>query len=82
MGVALVVSFVLILISLLSLWATVLIIVNSVFVLMELIATMYLLNIKLSAITAVLLIASIGLGVCFTVHLTLVSQNRDPNVAT
>lgn len=42
----------------------------------ELFGIMGLMGIKLSAIPVVILIASVGIGVEFTVHVALVSDNR------
>lgn len=41
----------------------------------ELFGVMGLINIKLSAIPVVILIAAVGIGVEFTVHIALVSQD-------
>lgn len=41
----------------------------------ELFGVMGLINIKLSAIPVVILIASVGIGVEFTVHIAMVSQD-------
>lgn len=60
-------------ILLLSVWAALLIVFNAVSTLVQLLAVMILLGIKLSAIPAVIMVLSIGFSVCFTVHLSLVS---------
>lgn len=58
---------------LLSMWAAVLIVFNAVATLVQLLAVMILLGIKMSAIPAVILVLSVGFSVCFTVHVSLVS---------
>ena len=45
----------------------------------ELFGIMGLIGIKLSAIPVVILIASVGIGVEFTVHIALVSQHSQSN---
>lgn len=72
-GCALVAAFCLVALLLLSVWASILIVFSIVTMLIQLLGVMILLGINLSAIPAVILIASIGLGVCFTVHVSLVS---------
>ena len=66
-------TFVLALIFLQSISAALLVVINGIFVLAQLFAAMLLLDVKLSAIAAVVLITSIGLSICFTGNLTLVS---------
>lgn len=58
---------------LLSVWAALLIVFNAMATLIQLLAIMILLGIKLSAIPAVILVLSVGFSVCFTVHVSLVS---------
>lgn len=58
---------------LLSVWAALLIVFNALATLIQLLAFMILLGIKLSAIPAVILVLSVGFSVCFTVHVSLVS---------
>lgn len=58
---------------LLSVWAALLIVFNALATLVQLLAVMILLGIKLSAIPAVILVLSVGFSVCFTVHVSLVS---------
>nr|XP_029724560.1 protein patched-like [Aedes albopictus] len=70
-GCALVAAFCLVALLLLSVWASILIVFSIVTMLIQLLGVMILLGINLSAIPAVILIASIGLGVCFTVHVSL-----------
>lgn len=60
-------------ILLLSVWAALLIVFNAVATLVQLLAVMIFLGIKLSAIPAVILVLSVGFSVSFTVHLSLVS---------
>lgn len=68
-----VVTFILALIFLQSMSAALLIVLNAIFVFAQLFGAMLLLDVKLSAIAAVVLIASIGLSICFTANVTLVS---------
>lgn len=68
-----IVTFILALIFLQSLSAATLVICNAIFVFSQLFGAMLLLDVKLSAIAAVVLIASIGLSICFTANVTLVS---------
>lgn len=70
---ALCAAFICVGILLLSLWAASLIVFNAVATLIQLLCIMTLLDIKLSAIPAVILVLSVGLSVCFTVHVSLVS---------
>ncbi|XP_052888591.1 protein patched isoform X2 [Anopheles moucheti] len=70
-GCALLAVFVSVSLLLLSVWAALLIVFNVVMMLIQLLGVMILLGIKLSAIPAVILIASIGLGVGITVHVSL-----------
>lgn len=70
---AVIVTFILALIFLQSFWAATLIVFNALFVFLQLFGIMYVLNVKLSAIAAVVLIASIGLSIGFTANVTLVS---------
>lgn len=58
---------------LLSGWAAVLIVFNAVAVLIQLVGAMTLMDVKLSAIPAVVMVLSVGLSVCFTIHVSLVS---------
>lgn len=70
---ALAAAFVLVGTLLLSVWAALLIVFSAITMLIQLLGVMILLGIKLSAIPAVILVASVGIGVCFTVHISLVS---------
>lgn len=70
-----VVTFILALIFLQSVSAAMLIVLNAVFVFAQLFGAMLLLDVKLSAIAAVVLIASIGISICFTANVTLVGLN-------
>lgn len=58
---------------LLSGWAAVLIVFNAIAVLIQLVGAMTLMDMKLSAIPAVVMVLSVGLSVCFTIHVSLVS---------
>jgi hypothetical protein len=58
---------------LLSPWASILVSLDSIAMIIQMLGVIYLLNLKLSAITAMVLIPSIGFNVCFTAHSTLVS---------
>lgn len=66
-------AFVLVSILLLSVWAAVLVVFSVLASLAQIFGAMTLLGIKLSAIPAVILILSVGMIVCFTVHISLVS---------
>lgn len=66
-------AFVLVSLLLLSGWAALLVVASVLSSLIQLVGVMILLDIKLSAIPAVILVLSVGLGVCFTVHISLVS---------
>jgi patched 1 len=70
---SIVVTFVLALIYLQSMSAAILVVLNAIFVFAQLFGAMLVLDVKLSAIAAVVLIASIGLSICFTANITLVS---------
>lgn len=70
---SIVVTFILALIFLQSLPAALLIVLNAIFVFAQLFGAMLLLDVKLSAIAAVVLISSIGLSICFTANVALVS---------
>uniref|UniRef100_A0A1B0EZA4 Uncharacterized protein n=1 Tax=Phlebotomus papatasi TaxID=29031 RepID=A0A1B0EZA4_PHLPP len=72
LGAALGMAFILVAIALLSLWGAFLIIFCVVATLVQLLGLMTLLDIKLSAIPAIILVLSIGLSVCFTIHISLV----------
>lgn len=67
-------AFVLVSLLLLSGWAALLVVCSVLSSLIQLVGVMLLLDIKLSAIPAVILVLSVGLGVCFTVHISLVSK--------
>lgn len=73
---SIVVTFILALIFLQSLPAALLIVLNAIFVFAQLFGAMLLLDVKLSAIAAVVLISSIGLSICFTANVTLVSFEK------
>lgn len=66
-------AFVLVSLLLLSGWAALLVVGSVLSSLVQLVGVMSLLDIKLSAIPAVILVLSVGLGVCFTVHVSVVS---------
>lgn len=70
-------AFVLVSLLLLSGWAALLVVASVLSSLIQLVGVMILLDIKLSAIPAVILVLSVGLGVCFTVHISLVSCCRE-----
>ncbi|XP_059620368.1 protein patched isoform X2 [Phlebotomus argentipes] len=71
LGAALGMTFILVAIALLSLWGAFLIVFCVVATLVQLLGMMTLLDIKLSAIPAIILVLSIGLSVCFTIHISL-----------
>lgn len=71
-----IVTFILALVFLQSVSAALLVVINGVFVFAQLFAAMLLLDVKLSAIAAVVLIASIGLSICFTGNVTLVRMKQ------
>lgn len=58
---------------LLNFWAAVLVTLALITMVLQLFGTMAILDVKLSAVPAVLLVMAIGRGVNFTVHLSLVS---------
>ncbi|XP_058979496.1 protein patched-like isoform X1 [Musca domestica] len=66
-----VVAFVLVCILLLSIWAAVLVILSVLASLAQIFGIMAILGIKLSALPAVILILSVGMMLCFIVHITL-----------
>jgi patched 1 len=76
LGCAISAALVLVGILLLSVWAAVLVVLSVLTMLIQLLGIMVLLEIKLSAIPAVILVASVGIGVCFSVHITLVGSNN------
>lgn len=65
-------AFVLVGLLLLSGWAALLVVFSVFSSLIQLVGVMVLLDIKLSAIPAVILVLSVGLGVSFAVHISLV----------
>lgn len=69
-----VVTFFLALIFLQSLPAAVLVLANAFFLFSQLFGAMLILDVKLSAISAVVLIASVGLSISYTANITLVRQ--------
>lgn len=73
---ALAAAFIFVGVLLLSCWAAVLIVFNAVATLIQLLGIMIFLDINLSAIPAVIMVLSVGLSVCFTVHISLVSSSR------
>lgn len=73
---ALIAAFTLVGSLLLSVWAALLIVFSAVTMLIQLLGVMIILGIKLSAIPAVILVASVGIGICFTVHISLVSSKN------
>ncbi|XP_055314912.1 protein patched-like isoform X4 [Sitodiplosis mosellana] len=64
-------TFICVGILLLSAWAAVLIVFNAVSTLIQLVGIMTFLDMKLSAIPAVIMVLSVGLSVSFTVHVSL-----------
>ncbi|XP_073845846.1 protein patched [Musca autumnalis] len=66
-----IVAFILVCILLLSVWAAVLVIFSVLASLTQIFGIMAVLGIKLSALPAVILILSVGMMLCFTVHITL-----------
>ncbi|XP_037825541.1 protein patched [Lucilia sericata] len=64
-------AFVLVSILLLSIWAAILVVFSVLASLTQVFGAMTLLGIKLSALPAVILILSVGMIVCFTVHISL-----------
>lgn len=74
LAASIIVTFFLALIFLHSIPAALLIVLNSLFVFSQLFGVMLILDLKLSAIAAVVLIASIGLSISFTANITLVSS--------
>ncbi|XP_013100267.1 protein patched [Stomoxys calcitrans] len=71
LGCCVVAAFILVSILLLSMWAAVLVIFSVSASLAQIFGAMTLLGIKLSALPAVILILSVGMILCFTVHITL-----------
>ncbi|XP_039957123.1 protein patched [Bactrocera tryoni] len=69
--ISLVAAFMLISILLLSVWAAALVVFSVVASLIQIFGAMTILGIKLSAIPAVILILSVGMIVCLTVHISL-----------
>lgn len=65
---------------LLNFWAALLVTLALAVLVLQLLGTMTLLGIKLSAVPAVILVLAIGRGVHFTVHLCLVSYCSFPLV--
>lgn len=74
LGASILITFFLSLIFLQSIPASILIVVNALFVFLQLFGVMLILDVKLSAIAAIVLISSMGLSVCFTANLALVSS--------
>lgn len=64
-----------VMVLLLNFWAAVLVTLSLATLVLQLLGTMALLGVKLSAVPAVLLVLAIGRGVHFTVHLCLVSTD-------
>lgn len=62
-----------VMVLLLNFWAALLVTLALAVLVLQLLGTMTLLGIKLSAVPAVILVLAIGRGVHFTVHLCLVS---------
>lgn len=69
---ALAAVFLVVAVLLLNLWAATLVVLALAAIVIQLLGVMGVLGIKLSAIPAVLLIAAVGIGVHFTVHICLV----------
>lgn len=67
---------------LLNAWAALLVTLALATLVLQLLGTMALLDVKLSAVPAVLLVLAIGRGVHFTVHLCLVSLDTSLNVGS
>jgi patched 1 len=74
LGISITSTFFLSLIFLQSVPAAILIVINALFCFIQLFGIMLMLNVKLSAIAAIVLISSMGLSICFTANLTLVSN--------
>jgi patched 1 len=73
LGCAISAAFILVGVLLLSIWAAILVVLSVIIMLVQLLGMMVLLEIKLSAIPAVILVASVGIGISFSVHVSLVS---------
>ncbi|XP_054738607.1 protein patched [Anastrepha obliqua] len=69
--ISLIAAFILVSILLLSVWAASLVVFSVVASLIQIFGAMTILGIKLSAIPAVILILSVGMIVCLTVHISL-----------
>ncbi|CAD7011873.1 unnamed protein product [Ceratitis capitata] len=69
--ISLIAAFILVSILLLSVWAAGLVVFSVIASLIQIFGAMTLLGIKLSAIPAVILILSVGMIVCLTVHISL-----------
>ncbi|XP_053962100.1 protein patched [Anastrepha ludens] len=69
--ISLIAAFILVSILLLSVWAAALVVFSVVASLIQIFGAMTILGIKLSAIPAVILILSVGMIVCLTVHISL-----------
>lgn len=70
-----IVAFILVSMLLLSIWAALLVIFSAIASLAQVFGAMSILGIKLSALPAVILILSVGMIICFTVNISLVSNN-------
>lgn len=79
LGISTLVTFFLSLIFLQSAPASILVVMNALFVFLQLFGVMLILNVKLSAIAAIVLISSMGLSICFTANLSLVSRKVSNN---
>lgn len=76
-GLMLLMALVYVAILLLSMYAAVLVVFNAVATLLQLVAAMTWLGINLSALSAVILVLSVGFSVNYTVHISLVSRTMN-----
>ena len=74
-GISLAVSFVVMSAMLFNIWAAGIIVISLIMITVELYGFMGLVGIQLSAVPAVTLILSVGVGVEFTVHMCMVSRS-------
>ena len=74
-GISLAVSFVVMSAMLFNIWAAGIIVISLIMITVELFGFMGLVGIQLSAVPAVTLILSVGVGVEFTVHMCMVSRS-------
>ena len=74
-GISLAVSFAVMSAMLFNIWAAGIIVISLIMITVELYGFMGLAGIQLSAVPAVTLILSVGVGVEFTVHMCMVSRS-------